>query len=214
VQTSAGKQRKAVVSALLPLKLPLRSGRRRWSRLAGGAGERLQQLPDRRDLRSALPSYSIAAGKVNYRKQVASVFLPDDAQNARDAVTYAPALINQQMHAFGLKVHPRVLSPEEISARAADPSYRYQTADTTEPNTRTSAHLVTLSSTARRILGRARSVSHTRVRIPTAVRTSLSARGPPGCNVFVMRRLWSQEDALSHRFCDAGCPAFRVIRRA
>lgn len=75
--------------------------------------------------RCALPNYSIAAGEVDYRKQVAAVFLPDEARNAGDAAIYVPALINQQIHVFGIKVFPRILSPEEIRARAVDEGYRY-----------------------------------------------------------------------------------------
>jgi hypothetical protein len=102
-----------------PLLMALRDTSRR-SRGAVGTAALFASMP-----RCAVPDYSIAAGEVNYRRQVASVFLPDEARNAGDGVTYMPALINQQMHVFGMKVHPRLLSPEEIRARAADKGYRY-----------------------------------------------------------------------------------------
>lgn len=102
-----------------PLLMALRDTSRRSGGSVGTAAL-FASMP-----RCALPDYSIAAGEVDYRRQVASVFLPDEAQNAGDGVTYMPALINQQMHVFGMKVHPRLLSPEEIRARAADKGYRY-----------------------------------------------------------------------------------------
>jgi hypothetical protein len=105
--------------AVGPLLMALRDTSRR-SRGSVGTAAIFASMP-----RCALPDYSIAAGEVDYRRQVASVFLPDEAQNAGDGVTYMPALINQQMHVFGMKVHPRILSPEEIRARAADKGYRY-----------------------------------------------------------------------------------------
>jgi len=69
-----------------PLLMALRDTSRRSSGFVGTAAV-FASMP-----RCTLPDYSIAAGKVNYRKQVASVFLPDDAQNAGDAVTYVPTL--------------------------------------------------------------------------------------------------------------------------
>lgn len=100
-----------------PLLMALRDTSRRSSGFVGGAAV-FASMP-----RCALPNYSIAAGEVDYRKQVASLFLPDDAQNAGDAAIYMPALINQRIHTFGIKVHPRVLSPEEVRAQAAGEGY-------------------------------------------------------------------------------------------
>jgi hypothetical protein len=55
--------------------------------------------------RCALPDYSISWGQeVDYRTQVASVFLPDGARNAGDAIVRIPALINPQMHIMGIQV--------------------------------------------------------------------------------------------------------------
>jgi hypothetical protein len=55
--------------------------------------------------RRALPDYSIRWGQdVDYRTQVASVFLPDGARNARDAIMHMAALINPQMHIMGIEV--------------------------------------------------------------------------------------------------------------
>jgi hypothetical protein len=101
-----------------PLLMALRDTSR-YSRGFVGAAAVFASMP-----RSALPNYSIAAGGVDYRKQVASLYLPDDAKGAGDAVTYMPALINQQMHIYGMTVYPRVLSPEEIRTRAAGTGYR------------------------------------------------------------------------------------------
>lgn len=55
--------------------------------------------------RCALPDYSIRWGQeVDYRTQVASVFLPDGARSAGDAIVHMPALINPQMHIMGIQV--------------------------------------------------------------------------------------------------------------
>jgi hypothetical protein len=55
--------------------------------------------------RRALPDYSIRWGRdVDYRTQVASVFLPDGARNAGDAIMHMAALINPRMHIMGIEV--------------------------------------------------------------------------------------------------------------
>jgi hypothetical protein len=75
--------------------------------------------------RCGLPDFSINSGQgVDYRTQVASVFLPDEARGPADGAFYMPATISPAMHQYGFKLHPRVLSPEEIRARAAGGGYR------------------------------------------------------------------------------------------
>lgn len=54
--------------------------------------------------RHALPDYSIRWGQdVDYRAQVASVFLPDGARNAGNAIMHMAALINPQMTSWGFR---------------------------------------------------------------------------------------------------------------
>ncbi len=80
--------------------------------------------------RSALPDATISSGQgVDYRTKVASIYLPDEAHHPADGAFRMPASISPGMHMYGLKVHPRVLSPEEIRARYADMSYRPPRAD-------------------------------------------------------------------------------------
>jgi hypothetical protein len=75
--------------------------------------------------RSALPDPSVSSGQgVDYRTKVASVYLSDEAHHPADGAVRMPATISQGVHLYGLKVHPRALSPEEIRARASDVSYR------------------------------------------------------------------------------------------
>ncbi len=75
--------------------------------------------------KSALPDPSISSGQgMDYRKTVASVYLSDKAHHPADGAVRLPATISQRAHAYGLRVHPRVMSPEEIRVRANDPSYR------------------------------------------------------------------------------------------
>ena len=56
---------------------------------------------------------------MDYRSQVASVLLPDEARGPADAAFHMPATISPAMHQYEIKPHPRVFSLEEIRARAA-----------------------------------------------------------------------------------------------
>jgi hypothetical protein len=56
--------------------------------------------------RCAVPSPGMTAGKVDYRRQAVSLFIPEAARGPEGGMIYMPAIINPQMHIYGFRIYP------------------------------------------------------------------------------------------------------------
>lgn len=55
--------------------------------------------------RSAVPSPGMAMGQIDYRRQAASLFIPETAHGAGEGILYMPAIINPNLMIAGIKMY-------------------------------------------------------------------------------------------------------------
>lgn len=88
-----------------PLVMALRDTAR-VSANAVGSAALFASLP-----RCSVPSPGMVAGQVDYRRQAASLFLPETARGANDGTVFMPAIINPQIMIVGMKIYSGVRPP-------------------------------------------------------------------------------------------------------